>query len=179
MIGLYLRIFLYTGGLFALLDFAANQALAPGSGPLASAIKGLAFGCVMSALLGTIHALKVRALAGGEREGDIYATRQTREVETGLAPDRAFALLSHYLKDVRKFRVIELNQEAGRIQAGTPWTIRAFGCRVLVEILKRENGAALVRITSKPALPLTLADYGENFSIASETAAFLRGSGQA
>lgn len=179
MIWLYLRLFVITGGAFALVDFVSSSVLAPGTGALVSAAKGLSFGLIMSGLLGTVHIFKARGLAGESFEGDIYATRQVRAVQTALSPERAFTLMSHYLGEVRAFRITELSQEAGVILARAPWSIRTFGCRVQVSVVKQESGTAQVTILSRPSMPLTLVDYGENLKIVTEAAAFLRGSDHA
>ena len=176
MIGLYIKLFCITGTAFMLLNMAASFVLGTGVSIILESSKGLVFGFTMSAILGTIHAFKARSQAGENHGDDIYSTRQSREVKTPLSPDSAFTLLRHYLTEVRHFRLTEASSETGLLKAGTPWTLKTFGCRVRAEITKQEDGGALIKIFSRPAMPLTLVDYGENLKLVMEAAAFLRAS---
>lgn len=166
MIKCYARIFSITGSLFFLGMLFSNLLVMPPRQALVMALAdGILFGVVMSLIIGTMHAARARKAAGTETGGDIYATRQYRELESGLDQDRLFAALTQYLSGNRGFTITQKDQEAGKLTARTPFSFISLGNTVSVS-LEKSPGGTLVKILSKPSFPTVLADYGANLRIA-------------
>jgi len=180
MVKVYLKIFLMTAVVFFLAMFFSNMTTMRLKLALVDAgVRGVLFGIGMSALLGTLHIMRVRKKAGEYDTGDIYSTTQLRELKCRLPYDRVFSLMGHYLKEVAGFTVTLADQEAGRLEARSGLSFAStFGNKVTVTLRKAEEEATEVTITSRPLLFSILADYGESLAIAGEAAAFLRGSEQ-
>ncbi len=180
MLKVYLKLFFLTAGLFFLAAFFGNLATMPLKlSAVDAAVKGALFGILMSAVLGTLHIVRVRGKAGGNDAGDIYSTTQVRELTSRLPCDRVLTLMGHYLKEVAGFSVTLTDHTAGRLEARTGLSLAStFGSKVTVSVRKAEDGSTAVTIISKPLLFSILADYGESLKIAGEAAAFLQGSEQ-
>lgn len=174
MIKSYARIFLITGAAFFLGILLSNLfIMAPRRALITALADGIIFGALMSLIIGTMHALKARKAAGGETGGDIYSTRQYRELESALDQDRLYSALTHYLSESRGFTLTETDQGAGKVAARTPFSFTSLGNSVSVSLEKSARGT-LVKILSRPSFPTVLADYGANLRIANELRDYLR-----
>ena len=178
MIKLYLKIFFVTGVFFSLwISFAGLGRLATmpqGKALAVSLIFGAIFGLLLSLIMGTLHILKVRKIAGESREGDIYATTQRREIKSALSGDRLFTMLTHYLKEVARFSLTGLPGVSGKLEAVSRVNLVTFGSRVTITIAQDERGASAINVSCKPRLMTTLVDYGESLKIVSDIARYLR-----
>ncbi len=175
MLKCYARIFFITGTLFCLGIFFSDLAIMAPRAALVNAIaSGLLFGLGMAVVMGTLHILKARKIAGENRAGDIYAVRQRVELRTALPYDRLYAVVGHYLSEVAGFTITEKNHEAGVIAARSGLTFKTFGSKVTAMLRKDGENATLLTLTSRPLLGTTLADYGENLKIVREAEDFLR-----
>lgn len=123
-------------------------------------------GGILAAALGTINARRCRKVAAGKVEGDIYSADQTRTVKMALQQDRAFHLVSHYLREVAKYTVLGSDQVSAVIEAKTPAVMfKGLGSRITAQVAKDGEGS-LVTIRCRPAVPPAIADYGENLALA-------------
>jgi hypothetical protein len=141
-------------------------------------VKGVLLASALTAVLGTLHVLNVRRAAGPNSGSDIYSVRQVREVSTRLEPDRAFAVMRHYLEGTAGLTVTSADPVAGKLEARSGLTLRTFGNKVTVSVSGREGGGARVTISSGP-LVFALADFGESLRAADAAADHLRDSSHA
>ena len=72
--------------------------------------------------------------------------RQSRELETHQPIGAAFDAALGALKEIRKFRTVDANPQAGRIVAKIGMTWQSFGELVTVEISERPGGKTAVLV---------------------------------
>jgi len=177
MIKCYARIFLITGVLLGLGTFFSDLTMMTARMALVEAISyGLLFGLAAAVLMGTLHVFGARKTAGENREGNIYAVRQSTELRLSLPYDRLFAVVGHYLSEVAGFTITEKNHESGVIYARSRLTFKTFGCKVTATLRKDGESSTILTLVSRPLVWATLVDYGENLRIVREAEAFLRAS---
>ncbi|OGR44838.1 MAG: hypothetical protein A2X35_05960 [Elusimicrobia bacterium GWA2_61_42] len=175
MIKCYAKLFGLLSFFFFLGTLAANLNMFEGTDSiLEGLLSSLFFGAVTAAVIGTMHINRVRALAGGRREGDIYAASQTAEVRLPVDPIRAFHLVSHYFREVARFEVTGSDQIGGRISARTPLVLfKTLGNTVTAE-LRAQEGGTLVILSSSPVLTSGIPDYGTTLKIIMDAENFLK-----
>ncbi len=131
-------------------------------------------GVALAAVLGTLNGRRCRAIAGGKGEGDIYSPDQVRKVKLALAQDRAFHLVSHYLREVARYKVLGADQVTATIDASTPSVMfRTMGSRITARVEKDGEGS-LVTIHCRPAFPPYIVDFGTNLALALAMENFLK-----
>lgn len=178
MIKCYAKIFVVTGLFFFLAELFSDLTILPFREALGRSIStGLFFGGVLTLVMGTFHILKVRKAAGGKADGDIYSVRQERRFEVGLERSKAFTAAENYLGQTRGFSFSLKDPEAGVLEARTPFNFTTFGNILTVSLSPSEGGKTPVAVTSRPVLFITLADYGDNYTLAKETEEHLRALG--
>lgn len=177
MIKVYLRMFLISAGLFFLWLLFQNLTNMGIRLAVADAlVKGALFGIALSALIGTLHLVKVRQAAGPDSGKDIYALKQVRELRSALPHDRVFAMMRHYLEEVAKLSVTSIDTDGGRLESRSGLNFMTFGNKLTVTVRKAGDGGSEVTITARPLVFTTLADFGESLRAADGAAAYLRGS---
>ncbi len=161
MIKLYLKFFA-AGTAAAIIALLLGGLLTlPPAQALGTALEqGLLLGVLITAVLGTVQVLAVRRIAGGDARGDIYARTQRLELKSFLPPERLFALVEHYLRDLAGCRLAASDQAAGRIKARSGISVLALGVTVTAEIRASGNDGSELSVTAAPSMPLALADYG-------------------
>lgn len=174
MIKFYLKTFALTAGLLFLGLLFSNLTMMGIRLAVADAfVNGTALALVLTLLIGTFHVVRVRKAAGPNSGRDIYSFPQVREVSSRLDPERAFSVMRHYLEEVARLTVSDVDQAGGRLEARSGLTLMTFGNKVTVRVSRRESGGSHVTITSRP-LTLALADYGESLRAADAAADHLR-----
>ena len=115
---------------------------------------GVAFGGVMSAVLGTMQLLGTR----GTPPEHSLSPRQRREVPVTNGPelaDRIVAALRTLPAEVTAVDVA-----AGSFRGRTRWSWKSFGEHVVVQ-LAGERAAPVAVVSSAPVVPTTLVDHGK------------------
>jgi hypothetical protein len=174
MLKVYLKLFFWITLFFFLGTLAANMNMAEGiDSILGESITAAVFGLVASFLLGIRHARAARKAAGEKLEGDIYAVDQSRQIRVTLPYDRAFHVVSHYFKEVARFRILGSDAVAGVIDARTPTVfLVGLGSSVTAR-LARDGEDTMVTFRSRPAAPLSFVDGGANLKIVTEAQKYL------
>jgi hypothetical protein len=180
MLKCYLKLFFLSGLFFFLGALYADINIMEGQNAVTEALAlGAVMGLVISVALGTMHIMRVRRIAPGKRAWDIYSVKQKSELHLPLEPDRAFSLLQQYFTEVAHFNVTGADKIAGTISGRTPLVyFRTLGNSVSADVKADNAGGSLVSITSKPLLPATLTDFGDNLRIVTQIEKYLLASSQ-
>ena len=152
--------------------------IAPDTSLTGSAAEALAYGAVLTAILGTAQIVAARRAAGSDTAGDIYSVSQTSTFESALPRERLFAAAEHYLSQAGRGRITLRDPEAGSLRALTPLNLLTLGSRISVSVSDAGEGRAMVRIDSRPLLPTLPADFGANLKIVRGIETHLRAGGQ-
>lgn len=161
MIKLYLKFFAAgTAAVIIALLLGGLLTLPPAQALRSALEQGLILGVLITAVLGTAQVLAVRRIAGGDARGDIYARTQRLEMKSFLPPERVFALVEHYLKELSGCRLVYSDQAAGKLKARSGISLLALGVTLTAEIRPSGNDASELSVVAAPSMPLALADYG-------------------
>lgn len=165
MVKVYFKLFFWATLFFFLGTLAANLNMAEGlDSILGESVTAVVFGLLAALLMGTRHARGSRKTAGEKPEGDIYAVDQSRQIRLPLPYDRAFHVISHYLKEVARFTILGADPVAGVIDARTPSIFALTGSSVTAR-LTRDGEDTMLTFRSRPAAPLSFVDGGANLKI--------------
>lgn len=121
-------------------------------------------GFVSFAMLGLfltfVHSLKVKRKTGGSSE-DSFNVHQQRHLPLHLPYERAFELCCESIEYLGG-RIKTADRAHRKIEAQTGWTFRTFGCVISYDLKPIGERLTEIRISSRPKVPTTLVDYGEN-----------------
>jgi len=174
MLKVYFKLFFWLTLFFFLGTLAANLNMAEGlDSILGESVTAALFGLLAAFLMGIRHARGARKIAGEKPEGDIYAVDQSRQIRMALPFDRAFHVVSHYLKEVARFKVLGADPVAGVIDARTPSVFFVGMGSSVTARLVRDGEDTLVTFRSRPAAPLSFVDSGANLKIVMEAQKYI------
>ncbi|OGR53566.1 MAG: hypothetical protein A2049_11900 [Elusimicrobia bacterium GWA2_62_23] len=174
MIKVYFKLFFWLTFFCFLGTLAANLNMAEGlDSILGESATAIVFGLLAAALLGAKHARGARKAAGENPEGDIYAVDQSRQILLPLPYDRAFHVISHYLKEVARLRILGADPVAGVIDARTPSVFFVGMGSSVTARLTRDGEATMLTFRSRPTVPLSLVDDGTNLKIVTDAQKYL------
>ena len=169
--------FFFSAGAMVLFAWLARLQTGAAQAMRDAAYLSAGFGFTMAFVAGSIHVMLVRRLAEGRGQGgDIYTVFQRRELRTALAPDRVFAVMKHYLAEVARLNLLQADQAAGLLKAGSAFNFITYGYRMSVEIKPEPAGGTLVVIASSPRFRTILMDFGENLKAVMKAADYLAAS---
>jgi len=151
---LYLKLFLATGIPFGLIMGVMYGDLTKGL------FVGLFFGFFMSLILGTLNIIFTKK-STSQDSSKATGVHQTKVLELQLPYDKTFDLCISSLDSV-KGTVKQEERSLGKVVAKTGMTWKSFGETIQFDVRKIDNEKTQVQISSKPALPTTLVDYGRN-----------------
>ena len=174
MIKVYLKLFFWLTFFCFLGTLAANLNMSEGlDSILGESATAVLFGLLAAALLGAKHARGARRAAGEKPEGDIYAVDQTRQIRLPLPYDRAFHVVSHYVKEVARLRILGADPVAGVIDARTASAFFVgMGSSVTARLI-RDGEETILTFRSRPAVPLSFVDGGANLKIVMDAQKYL------
>ena len=73
-------------------------------------------------------------------------------------------------------KVKSADEASNRIELKSKMSMKSWGEKVTLELSPEGKATTLVHVTSKPSVPITMADYGKNQANVNDVAAWLRGS---
>jgi hypothetical protein len=138
---------------------------------LFQAMTGFVSFAVIGFILTFAHSRIVKSKARGESEQD-FDVHQQRTITLRLPYDKAFDICKESLKAVNG-SVKEMKLSAGKIEARTGWTWKAFGCVISYVVKPIGEQLTEVEVLSRPRVRTTLVDYGENLDNVDKICAFL------
>lgn len=182
---LYLKIFLFCGilfgvfmGLFYILNtYASTKSVifSLGLGTILGVLAGLLFGLIMSLILGTLHIRSLKAKQYPITDETIGVSH-AREIKTDVPPAEALKLCASSLVDtVEGSRIVREDREAGRVEAKTPLSWRSWGEKLACDVRGESDGGSTIRVSSRPVLNLTIADYGKNLTNVENIVRYIKG----
>jgi len=137
---------------------------------------GLIVGAVLLFIMGPLHEMSVKKIAGDGSEGST-GVHHVREIEISRSYDESFDLCIRSLELISRSRVIEKDHSGGRIiaKAGLNW--RTWGDSISFEISASGEGSSRIRVSSRPAARSTIVDFGKNLQNVNRVVSFLEGYG--
>ena len=122
---------------------------------------GIAFGVLMSAILGTMHIKGLKKVTSKEIGFNALRVHQKKVIEIKKGYDEAYL---HCLNSLRilDVEIEEENKAAGKITAKTSLTPDSFGEFINIMLTKINSEQTKINISSKPVVKVTLIDYGKN-----------------
>lgn len=170
---IYLKIFLITGialTVFMGIFYAVEFGIVPGV--VGGTIAGVLYGTFMSLILGSWHRWSVKRITSDRSEAAMKV-RHLRNIELKLPYDRAFTLCIRSLDLIKKCQIKQQDRSQGKIVARTSMTWNTFGNVILFKVLSINEEQSRVEILSKPWVPTTLIDFGENLQNIATIADFI------
>lgn len=134
---------------------AIQRGLAQGA--KVAAVAFLLVGVSMGIILIPFQLFWTRKLTSPERQ-----PRQFRDFTVAGTLSPILDLLYKALSELGFIRSIEMNLESNSITARTRMSWASYGEVITIEARTLEEGKVLVRISSRPAVKFTVADYGKN-----------------
>ncbi|MBN1284982.1 MAG: hypothetical protein JXB47_06270 [Anaerolineae bacterium] len=121
--------------------------------------QGIMFGVFMALLLGTLHIYRVKSI-DPDASFDVH---QTQVISVEMPYDAVFELCRSAVQSIERCTILGANLRFGSITAKIGMSWWSFGEEILVEVRRGEaDSKTWVSVSSKPALPTTVADYGRN-----------------
>ncbi|CAM3818700.1 DUF1499 domain-containing protein [Smaragdicoccus niigatensis] len=153
------KLFLILGGGFgvftgALTAFQDDVAAGIGRG----IIGGLFFGVIMTLFLSRRQASAIKK--AGWTDDKVFNVVQDGAVDLPMPPDEAFGQVEHAVLQLPS-RIVTANPEAGEITARVPMSWNSWG-EVLQVRIESTPAGSIARISSRPRMRLTVADFGKN-----------------
>jgi len=99
---------------------------------------------------------------------------QVRNVELRCSYDKAFSLCIEALGLIEKCKIEKEDLGPGKIVARTGATWKTWGDLISFEIRKAGKDEIVVELSSRPAVRMTMVDYGKNLENVETITAFLR-----
>jgi hypothetical protein len=72
-------------------------------------------------------------------------------------------------------KVKSADEAANRVELKTKMSMKSWGEKVALELSPEGEGVTKVQVTSKPSVPVTMADYGKNQSNVNDVVGWLQG----
>jgi len=139
-------------------------------------LTGLIAAAVLYFIMGPLHDMSVKKIAGDDPEGS-SGVHQQREIEIPRTFDESFDFCIRSLDSISRSRVIKKNHSLGRIiaEAGLNW--KTWGDTISFEISDTGEGSSRIRISSRPAARTTIVDFGKNLQNINRIVSFLESHG--
>ena len=176
MAGFYLRLFLVNfSAMFAGVAVINLLKMEPSAAFLGALYLAVFFAGFITFIVGPIHVLRSKKIAGAGYGPEIYRTHQSAEFSIGLDYDKLFSLAHRYLKEIAGFEILEADTRTRRITAKSPISLKAFGNFITLEFKDTNPILTNLKISSRPRHRLALIDYGENLKIVLDAKKYLLG----
>lgn len=178
-IGKRLAFYLAVSALYAfvcatIMGLVAASVLGPGWGLRVALEVGLT-PLVVIFLAGCIHCVTVSALPFGVSD-ETLAVRHVRTVRLDVPLEEAFSRCKSALGLVRRHRIRKQDLSGGVLVARTGMTWKSWGDIIRFTLRQDGGGLTVVEVSSRPLLPTTIVDQGENLQIVEKISASLRAS---
>lgn len=159
---MYLKIFLATGipfGVFAGAAYGYQVSFPWGIG--VGIMGGFSFGVAMALILGYIQKRSLK------KQSDTITTDATGVKPSQILQlrspfENAFDVCQDSIKTLQRGKVQSMDRQKGEIKAKAGITWKSYGEIVEFNLRQLDDDHVEVKISSKPALPTTLVDYGKN-----------------
>lgn len=162
---IHLKLFLVTGVSFGLIMGVVYRDLSRGL------ILGLFFGFFMSLIVGKMNTIFAKKSKSNSSDKTM-SVRQIKVLELQLPYDKTFDLCIESL-DTIGGTVKQEERSLGKVVSKIGMTWKSFGETVQFDIHKIDDKKTQVQVLSKPALPITLVDYGKNLENVEKITEFL------
>lgn len=114
---------------------------------------------MLGLVIGTMQYVLGRRVTGGDTPGVI----QTREIIARRDAEWAARSAVRVLQAMGARSIRSSPGAPWRISARTRWSWKSFGEKVDIEVVPFGEREAVIRVTSRPFVPSTIADYGKGF----------------
>jgi hypothetical protein len=114
-------------------------------------------------------------LRGFDPDRDGLAVAAEREVRLHAPPQQTLTLCEQAVQQLPRARIQLVDLESGLIRARTGISWESFGECITCQVAPAEDGGSRVRVTSSPAIRITLVDYGKNWENAEHVGSILAG----
>lgn len=137
---------------------------------------GIFFGGSMTLVLGFLQRRSVRNVSPGN-SADAMDVHQVRKLELRLPFDQAFDLCIESLGEIKRGKVRSQERSAGKIVAKTGMTWKTWGDTITFDLRKTGDDSVQIEVSSRPALRMTMYDYGKNLENVEALVGFLNAQG--
>ncbi len=140
-------------------------------------LTGLIAGAVLFFIMGPLHEMSVKKIAGEGSEGSA-GVHHVREIEISRSFDESFDLCIRSLDLISRSRVTEKDYSGGRVlaKAGLNW--RTWGDTISFQISAAGEGSSRIRVSSRPAAMTTIVDFGKNLQNVTRILSYLAEHGE-
>lgn len=119
------------------------------------------FGGFFSLTLGLLHTWSVKRMSYGISE-EAMGVHHVRNVELRLPYDKAYDLCIESISLIKKCRIKNEDRSQGKIEAKAGMTWKTWGDVISFDVRKIDIDKIQVEASSRPAVRMTLVDYGKN-----------------
>jgi hypothetical protein len=169
----YLMMFLKLGAIMAI-SMSLIYSIGYGfpAGLIAGVVGGFLFSGVMTGVIVIIH--RMTAAKVSRPGADPTAVNQMRTIVLPMSFEDAFDICESSVQAVKGLNIKATNKQQGTIIARTSVTWKSFGEDIVYSLSQTDSSETVVRLSSKPLLATTLADYGKNFDNVEKIQSYLR-----
>jgi hypothetical protein len=139
-------------------------------------ITALITGTVLFLIMGPLHEMFVKKIAGDGFEGST-GVYHVREIEMPWSFDESFDLCVRSLYVISRSRVIETDHSGGRILARTGINWKTWGDTISFEVSASRKRSSKIRVSSRPTAMTTIVDFGKNLQNVNRIVSFMEGHG--
>ncbi len=136
-------------------------------------IWGLFEGLIIGIWISIMFALSVRHIPN-EKRAEALKVFQVRNMELVIPYDRVFTLCKESLNLIKKCKIRKENRSQGIINARVGLNWDTNGDDISFEVSKIDDRKTRVRVSSRPALRITIFDFGKNFKNVEKIEGFLK-----
>lgn len=131
---------------------------------LSKVLTAFSVGAIIGILLQIINDYTTRKTESEGSEQD-FAPFQNRTISLLCGFEKAFELCLESVGQLKKGKTDLVDKENGFIKAGTGMSLRSFGNTVEFKLKTITENLTEIEISTNPAVPTTIVDYGESIKI--------------
>lgn len=134
-----------------------------GQSILTGVISGILFGCIMTLVFARMHMRGVRRVKADAARQDLDL-HQKRTLKIDLPATDALELMRRALESLPNAAIDSVDMVQGKIRGRGAISWRSWGEKIAIDVVPDAAHGSIVTIDSRPAMPYTVVDYGQNLS---------------
>lgn len=122
---------------------------------------GLTFGFLMTIIIGSINYFSIKRL-NLEKSKEAYKLHHIRSFDITLSYNEVYKKCLKSVNLIQNCKIKYKDYSTGKIEALTGLNLKSWGEIITFDLQKIDKNKTQVKISSKPAVPITFVDYGKN-----------------
>ena len=156
---LFFKNVLLIGITYGIIMFVFDLVFGIDFGLVKSVYRAIIFGVSMSLIFVFIQYYSLKKNGVTKFTSDNFKVKQSRILKSKLTKQE----IIDKLENDTRFTIIKFREKENRIYLKTKMSFKTWGEKITITVRPLENEYNEYKITSRPALSTTLADFGKNF----------------